>query len=269
MGMLAVEWLSRLGVGELVVVDPDRVEPTNLTRLPGARSLDAMSILTNADFPEWMRTLGRKLSTHKVNVAKRIARQAGQGTKVSAHAVDARDQGAAEALASCDYIVLAADSAVARHLANIISHQYLIPMIQVGVKVPVDDAGKVGSVFAVWRPVTPDSGCLRCAELIDRSKLAVEADPNEQQRRAADYGTGQPAPSVISLNAIAVSHAITRVLFALTGLNEDLGPSHVRVYPRQQVQRAVSPRKDPACPVCGDRGLIALGDLVPLPLPRP
>ncbi len=38
MGMLIVEYLARLGVGRLILIDPDRVEQSNLPRLPGARN---------------------------------------------------------------------------------------------------------------------------------------------------------------------------------------------------------------------------------------
>jgi tRNA A37 threonylcarbamoyladenosine dehydratase len=36
-GSLVVEYLARLGVGHLVVVDPERIETTNLPRVVGGR----------------------------------------------------------------------------------------------------------------------------------------------------------------------------------------------------------------------------------------
>ena len=163
--------------------------------------------------------------------------------------------------------MLAADTATARHLVNIISHQYLIPMIQLGVKIPVDQDGRVGDLFVAVRPVTPEAGCLRCAGLIDANQLAVETlrDP---QRKQADYGTGQPAPSVIALNATAVSEAVTRLTFALTGLNQTAEVLHVRHHARRGSRIVGEPTRDSACPVCGVNGVIGLGDLRPLPLPR-
>ncbi|MGH3253453.1 MAG: HesA/MoeB/ThiF family protein [Trebonia sp.] len=44
-GMLLVQALARLGVGTLVIIDPDRVDPTNLPRLPEATRADAMEWL--------------------------------------------------------------------------------------------------------------------------------------------------------------------------------------------------------------------------------
>ena len=50
----------------------------------------------------------------------------------------------------------------------LIIHQYLIPGAQVGAKVLTDGAtGDLIDVFSVYRPVTPDQGCLWCNGLID------------------------------------------------------------------------------------------------------
>ncbi len=265
-GMLAVEWLTRLGVGDLIVVDPDRVDLTNLTRLPGATRWDARAFLTAPSRPEWLQNFGRRIATPKVRVARRLARQAGQGTTVTAFATDVRAREAAMALTDCDYLVLAADTATARHLVNIISHQYLIPAIQVGVKIPVADDGTVGDLFTAVRPVRPDGGCLRCAGLIDPERLAVESLPGSQRQQAA-YGTGQPAPSVITLNASAVSHALTQMVFGLSGLNQQSEVLHLRHHARRSAQIAGEVRRDWDCPVCGTGGVVGLGDLRPLPLP--
>ncbi len=265
-GMLAVEWLARLGVGHLVAVDPDRVELTNLTRLPGATRWYARALLTTPGQPHWMQTFGRRIAIPKVRIARRLARHAGQGTTVTAFATDVRDPEAATALTDCDYLILAADTATARHLVNIISYQYLIPTIQVGVKIPVDEAGTVGDLFAAVRPIRPDGGCLRCAGLIDPERLAVESLP-DAQRRQADYGTGQAAPSVITLNAMAVSHALTEMVFGLAGLNQQPAVLHVRHHARRSAQVAGEVRRDRDCPVCGTNGVVGLGHLRPLPLP--
>jgi len=46
------------------------------------------------------------------------------------------------------------------------------------------------------------------------------------QRTAADYGTGQPAPSVITLNAIAVGHALSQLVLGLVGLMDQPDTLH-------------------------------------------
>ena len=68
-GSLINEYLSRLGVGHLVVVDYDRLDPTNYPRVVGARP---------GDLTPWFRSkaLARLLRwrpTYKVSVAERLA----------------------------------------------------------------------------------------------------------------------------------------------------------------------------------------------------
>src|SRR5207248_1774632 len=75
-GSLVVEYLARLGVGTLVVIDPDRVDVTNLSRVVDATNRDALSCLSRADRPGWLRRIGRRFARHKVDIARRVARRA-------------------------------------------------------------------------------------------------------------------------------------------------------------------------------------------------
>jgi molybdopterin/thiamine biosynthesis adenylyltransferase len=265
-GMIGVEMLTRLGAGELIVIDPDKVELTNLNRLPGALRRDASGLLTHPNRPAWLRKLGSALSVHKTRVAKRLARQAGQGTKVTTFPVNVTDVDAVTALIECDFILLAADSPTARNLVNVIAHQYLIPVLQVGAKVNVDDQGNIGRVYSIVRPITPDSGCFRCAGLIDYTQLAREALA-EDQRQQADYGTGEPAPSVIMLNGVAVSAALTHMVLALTGLRTANHSDFLLYDARTSAATPIEPYRDADCTICGANGVAGLGDLKPLPLP--
>ena len=58
-GSLLAEYLGRLGVGEFVLVDPDRVEVTNLPRLVAASLMDALAWFGDARRPAWMPDLRR------------------------------------------------------------------------------------------------------------------------------------------------------------------------------------------------------------------
>ena len=89
----------------------------------------------------------------------------------------------------------------------------------------------------------------------------------DAQRQQADYGTGQPAPSVITLNAMAVSHALTQMVCALSGLNQQPVVLHLRHHARRSAQIAGEVRRDRDCPVFGTDGIVGLGALLPLPLP--
>jgi ThiF family protein len=269
-GTLLVEYLARLGVGHLVTVDPDRVDPTNLPRMPGATRWDAMTWLRAGGAPAWLRSLGAGLATPKVKVMKRIARRAQRGIRIDALHADFVDNRIARQFTDCDYLFLAADTMQARLVFNAIVHAYLIPGAQVGVKVPVDSGtGNVGEVFATSRLVLPTSGCLWCNGLISPARLQQEIETAEERRmqRYVD-DPDVVAPSVITLNALAAGMAANDFLFAVTGLTHGAARAdYLRHVP--QTRRLVydEPRRDDTCRHCGleTRGALAMGDAADLP----
>src|SRR5206468_4519385 len=125
-GSLLVEFLARLGVGTIVVADPKRVDLTNLPRLVGARRIDAMWLLTADGRPAWLQQLGRRLSTRKVSLARRVARRANPRIDFVGIVGDVANPDVAKCFLDCNYIFLAADTMQARLVFNAIVHQYLI-----------------------------------------------------------------------------------------------------------------------------------------------
>lgn len=245
-GMLLVEYLARLGVGEMVIVDPDRVDATNLPRLPSATARDAYGPLG--------RRLGALLGLRgrpKVDVARRLAREAKPAIKVFAHRGDATEPAIAERLRSVDYLFCAADSMRARLLFNALVHQYGIPGVQVGAKV-TSVAGKLTDVRSVVRFVTPDAGCLWCNGLISPKALAEES-LTDAQRTAQRYvdDPAITAPSVITLNAVAASLAANDFLLRYTGAEVEPNTGYITVdFARARFVRE-TPRRDADCPECG------------------
>ena len=215
-GSILAELLGRLGVGEFVLADPDRADVTNLPRLIGARRHDAV-------VPSWVpRIIADRLRVPKVRMAARNIRRANRDARIEAMARDFLDEDVAARFTDCDFLFLAADTMGARLLFNAIVHQYGIPGIQVGAKIPVADDGAVGNVFCVSRMVTPEQGCLWCNGLINPGSLQDEAVP-EAARRGYAYvdDPGVVAPSVVTMNAISCAHAADDFLFHLTGLKYD------------------------------------------------
>ena len=212
-GSLLVLYMARLGVGHLVVVDPDRIDITNLPRVPGATRFDARTWLTADECPKWLRKFGRRISASKVNIMRRVARRANRDIQFEGIFGDVVDNAVAMRFRDCDFLFLAADSQQSRLVFNALVHQYLIPGIQVGSKIAVDKkSGEVDDVFSIVRPVIPDSGCLLCAKLINPTRLAEEALPQEE-REQQRYIEEIPAPSVVTLNGIGASHAANEFLF--------------------------------------------------------
>ncbi len=102
-------------------------------------------------------------------------------------------------------------------------HQYLIPGIQVGVKVSGNvETGNIESVFSVARPVFVD-------------------DPEVK------------APSVITLHGTAAAYAANEFLFSVVGLKREATEyPYTRFVPQTgEISRAF-PRRDVDCPECGE-----------------
>lgn len=252
-GSLLVEYLARLGVGNLVIADPERLDETNLPRVVGADEADLM--YAPRFIPRWFKKGIRAAPATKVGIASRLARHANSNCRVEAIQDDFLKLDVARQFIECDYIFLAADTMRGRLLYNAICHQYLIPGVQVGSKASVMRAsGSLSSVFSVARPTNLDGGCLWCNGLIPPGRLQQEAatEAEEKQQRYVDDPTVH-APSVITLNAVGASYAANDFLFNVLGLRRN-GDRASRLYFRaDSLSGKVSfdqPRVDVTCPEC-------------------
>lgn len=253
-GSIVNELLARLGVGRLILVDPDCIEPSNFSRIVGASARDVS---------------GR---VPKVHIAERVAREANQAASLITLSGDVARRDVAEELLECDYIFLAADSMRARLVFNAIVNQYLIPGVQMGTKITVDPESRaLLAAHSSVRRVTPGHACLLCNQLIDLHRIADEWK-TDQEREAQRYGTSVPNPSVITMNAVAAAHAVNDFLMYYVGLTQPADRTPYRRF--DHLSGAVKdeiPRRTSDCSECsvaaGSR--YALGDAAELPCADP
>lgn len=273
-GSLINQWAAHLGIGEIVGIDFDKLTPTNRPRVVGSTDRDAMAWLANS--PQgWLRRLAWRFARYKVDIAARVARQAQPGIRYRALVGDVTDEAVARELRDLDYLFLCADSHQSRHVFNTLVHQYLIPGVQMGVKVPVErDTGIVGDVFAINRPVLPEKegGCLWCNEVISPVRLQEEA-LSAEERAAQKYveDSAVAAPSVITLNATACALAANDFLLGYFGLLQANARRGYAVnFVRDRTTRSIECRADEICPTCGtgSPSAYAMGDRAGLPCRR-
>ena len=245
-GSLVAEYLARLGVGNLVLIDPEEIESSNLSRVVGATRVDV------------------ETSQLKTQIAVRHARE--MATHATLHPVtgDVSHRSVAQILRNCDFIFLAADSMRARLVVNALAHQYLIPTIQMGVKIRPGESGDLEDAMCAVRHIRPGNGCLWCNGLINPTQLAIEAK-SDSERKAQAYGVQEPNPSVITLNGVAAAHAVNDFLFDFLGLRSNAADAayHHFHFHNGKAQRVI-PRRDPECRECVQR--LAMGDAVELPV---
>jgi hypothetical protein len=255
-GSVLIQQLAHLGVGSITIVDFDTVARSNLSRIVGARRLDAV------------------LRRRKVKVARRMVRRIDRSVRVTALIADAADLNTASELVGLDAIFVATDTALGRHAANALAYQHMIPVFVVGAKVEANDDGSLATVHTAVRIALPGIACLHCQGAIPPDRLHRE-QMSEVERNAQDYlGGGEDIsdPSVISLNSIAASIAMTDFRLMFCGLLPDdteLWPSIWHPLERRAARRPTACR--PGCGWCDPKSpgsALGRGDTWPLPLPN-
>jgi hypothetical protein len=204
-GSPVVEQLARLGVGKLVLVDPDVVEEKNLNRILNATIEDA------------------RTGTPKVEVMKRAIARMGLQTEALAFDRDLADPEVVKAIAECDVVFGCMDSVDGRHLLNRLAVFYLLPYFDIGVKLEADGQGGVDQICGTVHYLQPDGSSLlsRGTYTIEQVRAAAlkRADPEayrDQLQSKYIVGVREERPAVISVN----------LLFASLGVNEFLARLH-------------------------------------------
>lgn len=212
-GGWVVELLARLGVGYLVLIDPDRVEPHNLNRIVHATIADAHA------------------KTLKVDVLSSAIQAIGLGTVVNALSVDVISPDAVRHLAQCDVIFGCVDSVDARELLNRVCTYYEVPLIDVGVRLEATGDGGIGQIVGSVHYVHPESRSFLERGLYTPSDLYAaglrRGDPDayaDQVRQRYIRGANEDRPAVASVNSLYSSLAVNELLARIHDVRDDLSP---------------------------------------------
>jgi len=141
-GSIVVEQLARLGIGHLVLVDPDRVEGKNLNRILNS---------TNRDVQK---------KRYKVDILSDIIQKIGFNTKVTKLPENLVAPKPIREIASCDIIFGCVDGAEGRHYLNRISSYYVIPYFDVGIDLQADGQGGISQITGAVHYIQPGGSSL-------------------------------------------------------------------------------------------------------------
>jgi len=209
-GSPTIEQLFRLGVGELVIVDPDTIGPENLNRIINSRGRHGAQ---------------RKL---KVNVLAEAIEDTELGTTVYPIARDLCTPDAVQAVASCDMIFGCVDSVFARHLLNKIASTYCIPYIDIGVGLRADGIGGISHATGAIHYLQPDGSSLLSRGVFSLEDIRAEAmrqrTPEEYATRLQDgyiKGAEVRQPAVMPINVIFSGYGVWEFLCRLHQLRDD------------------------------------------------
>jgi hypothetical protein len=197
-GSIVIEQLKRLGVGELVLIDPDKIDTVNLNRIIGSTFEDAVKSVT------------------KTEVMAREIQKVGFGTKVVTFGTDVTTRDAVKTLAQCDVLFGCVDSAEGRHMADLISTFYVLPLFDLGVRLQADGEGGIADIFGTVHYVQPGGSSLLSRGVYNMEQVRADGSRRVNKEEAAKdrylLAVNESSPAVISVNMLVASSAVNDFL---------------------------------------------------------
>jgi len=248
-GSPTVSLLARAGVKELVVVDRDTLEESNLNRVRGATFHD----------------VGR----NKAEILKDFVVNFGLSTTV-AHFPSRLDDDpiTIDALSTCDVVFGCTDDQIGREVLNLAVYMYALALIDVGLggQVSTDASGQPCLRYHFGRisTVLPEFGeCLFCQGVINEQWIqhdyALRENPHLTDEQAAErylQGGGEQAPGIGPFTS-AVADLGVATLFDLLKQFRRFPPELRRDAFRldfvRMEFRSVQEKNDTDCPYCRQR----------------
>ncbi len=249
-GSPTIEQLIRLGVGEIVSVDDDRMEDRNLNRILNSTMADAA-----AERP-------------KVEVMAEAAERIGLGTRLIPIKKNLWNPEVVRAVAQCDVLFGCMDTVDGRFLLNAISTFYNIPYFDIGVRL-VAEQGRIREVCGTVHYIRPGRSSLLTRGLITLEEVAAaglaRTDPAAHKRQVEDgyiRGVQGRRPAVISVNMFGSSLAVNEFLARLHPYREESNECHAEVTFSLASMELFTEAEMGVCPVFS--GSVGMGDRKPL-----
>lgn len=230
LGTHVVQQLSLLGIGRLTLIDPEELEDTNRNRYVGARADDPVP------------------GTLKVDIGRRVVQDIDPHATVETIPKPLIDIASFEAIKRCDYVFGCLDNDGARLVLTELCAAYSKPYMDLATEIAGDGSTHGGRVVAAWN----GSGCPVCYEELDIGDAQADLEsPDQRRTRAALYGVepealGHAGPSVVSINGVVASLAVTEFMLAVAGVRPE--PRGLLAY--RAHMGLVMVRSDPPLPDC-------------------
>jgi hypothetical protein len=219
-GSIVIEQLARLGFGRIVVVEFDIVEAKNLNRILNSGHADV-----EAKRPK-VHVMARAVASHRepdvlIPIASSIM-----------------DRDAMIAASDCDFIFCCVDTLEARYVADLMSAAFLMPLIDMGVVIPVRRHGEQVSIADVCGRVDyvhPGGSTLEHRGIYNSETLRAEYlshnapdTHRDQLREGYIKGLVEQAPSVITLNMRVASTAVSELIARLYPFRHESNQRYAR-----------------------------------------
>jgi hypothetical protein len=243
LGTHVVQQLAYLGVGEIGLIDSEEMDITNLNRYVGACPED--------------------VGNPKVEIGERIVKRIDPGIVIWKVYDSLVSQEAYAVVKNADYIFSCIDSEAIRLILNELCLAYERPFFDLASEIIPGDPLIYGGRVCF---ISDSTGCLYCLGVLDRTEVSLELqDPSHKQDLKNLYGMnerdlGDIGPSVVSVNGVVASLAVTEFIAVVTGLRP--GIRLLKYYGEQGALRISKDQGDENCFYCkGVRGLKDKADM--------
>lgn len=241
-GSAVLEQLARLGVRDFVLIDPDTLSASNLTRVYGSTPAD--------------------IGAPKVDVASRHIRAISPDARCETVQSMLTVASTAKRLLACDLVFGCTDDNAGRLVLSRIPTYLLTPVIDCGVLLSSGAYGELSGIDARVTVVVPEGACLVCRGRIDLRRAGAELmTPTERKRLEAEGyapALGQVEPAVVTYTTLVAAAAVSELLERLIGYGPHPRPSEVllRCHEREISTNLAHPR---AGHYCGNPEKLGLG----------
>jgi molybdopterin/thiamine biosynthesis adenylyltransferase len=210
-GSAVSEQLVRLGVRKFVLIDPDELSQSNLTRVYGSEAND--------------------VGQRKVDIAARHLKAIAPDVSCETIGSMITIAATAKRLIHCDLVFGCTDDNAGRLILSRIPTYLLTPVIDCGVLISSDGDANLLGIDGRITTLLPEYVCLHCRNRIDVARAASEMMTPEERVRMENEGyapaLGRVEPAVVTFTTIVGATAVSELLERLIGYGPTPRPTEV------------------------------------------
>lgn len=200
-GSAVAEQLARAGIMNYLLIDHDKFEPSNKTRLYGSHANDK--------------------NIYKTDIVKRNILQIQPNARVATRRLQITTEEDLDEVKNFDIVFSCTDKHAPRSLVNNLAYQYFIPVIDIGIGLDAENDTIVGGQVRATL-VSPTLPCLFCTSIINPETILAESLPKHELkvRLNAGYikGLENDVPSLVEVTSMAGSFGMLLLKDLLYGV---------------------------------------------------
>jgi molybdopterin-synthase adenylyltransferase len=202
LGTHAVQQLTHLGVGRLVLIDDEELDESNKNRYVGSYATDSVP------------------GTKKVDIGERLANLIDPTVAIEKIAKSLYTEEVLARLVSVDHVFGCVDNDGARLVLNEHCQAFARPYFDLASDIERKSGAYGGRICVAMN----GDGCLACLEQLDFAAAREDLEsPAARKDREAIYGIPRSeldtaGPSVISINGVIASLGVTEFMVVVTGI---------------------------------------------------